>query len=67
MKLHYYPDTDSLHIDLSSAPKVDSRQISEDLVADCDENGRIVGLDLQHASFQMDLTTAQLEHLPLSA
>ncbi len=67
MKLHYYPDTDSLHIDLSSAPKVDSRQISEDLVADCDENGRIVGLDLQHASFQMDLTTVQLEHLPLSA
>ena len=67
MKLQHYPDTDSLHIDLSSAPKVDSRQISGDLVADCDENGRIVGLDIQQASFQMDLTTVQPEHLPLSA
>ncbi len=67
MKLQHYPDTDSLHFDLSSAPRVDSRQISEDLVADCDENSRIVGLDLQHASFQMDLTTVQPGHLPLSA
>ena len=67
MKLQHYPDTDSLHIDLSSAPKVDSRQISGDFVADCDENGRIVDLDIQHASFQMDLTTVQPEHLPLSA
>ena len=25
MKLHYYPDTDSLYIELSSEPGVDSR------------------------------------------
>ncbi len=67
MKLHYYPDTDSLYIDLSSAPSVDSQEISEDIVLDFGEDGRIVGLDIQHASKQMDLTSVDLECLPLSA
>jgi uncharacterized protein YuzE len=67
MKLHSYPDTDSLYTDLSSAPGVDSLEISEDLATDYDENARIVGVDIQHASLQMNLTSVQLEHLPLSA
>ena len=29
MKLNYYPDTDSLYIDLSHRPSVESREISE--------------------------------------
>jgi len=67
MKLHYYPQTDSLYIDLSSSPSVDSKEIAENLVVDYGQDGRIVGLDIQHASLQMDLTTIDLEHLPLSA
>ena len=67
MKLHYYPETDSLYIDLSSSPSVDSQEIAENLVVDYGQDGRIVGLDIQHASLQMDLTTIDLEHLPLSA
>ena len=31
MKLSYYPDTDSLYIDLSLCPSVESREISEGL------------------------------------
>jgi uncharacterized protein YuzE len=65
MKLHYYPETDSLYIDLSSTPSSDSKEISEDLVADYDEHGRIVGLDIQHASQILDLSTIETEHLPL--
>ncbi len=67
MKLHYYPETDSLYIDLSSAPSVDSQEIAGNLVIDYGEDGRVVGLDIQHASLQMDLTSVDLEHLPLSA
>ncbi len=67
MKLHYYAETDSLYIDLSSAPSVDSQEIADNLVVDYGEDGRIVGLDIQHASRQMDLTSVDLEHLPLSA
>ena len=56
MKLHYYAETDSLYIDLAEGTSVDSREISEDLVADYGEDGRIVGLDIQHASTSLDLS-----------
>jgi uncharacterized protein YuzE len=65
MKLHYYPETDSLYIDLASKVSVDSREISQDLIADYDEDGKIVGLDIQHASEQLDLDTVEAESLPL--
>jgi uncharacterized protein YuzE len=65
MKLHYYPETDSLYIDLASAPGAESREISENLVVDYDESGNVVGLDIQHASQQLDLSKIETQHLPL--
>jgi uncharacterized protein YuzE len=64
MKLHYYPETDSLYIELNLRPSVDSREIQEDVVIDLDERGRIVGIDIQHASQLMDLSTLETESLP---
>ena len=39
MKLNYYPDTDSLYIDLSEQTSVESREISEGVVLDYDAQG----------------------------
>jgi len=64
MKLHYYPETDSLYIDLNARPSADSREISEGLVIDFDEQGRVVGIDIQHASEVMDLKTLETEEFP---
>jgi len=64
MKLHYYPESDSLYIELSPEPSTDSREISESLVVDFDARGRVVGLDIQHASETMDLKTLEAESLP---
>jgi len=36
MKLHYYPETDSLYIELKNAPGAEAREIVEGLVADFD-------------------------------
>ena len=30
MKLHYYPETDSLYIELSSAPGTETREVAEE-------------------------------------
>jgi len=65
MKLHYYPETDSLYIDLAARPSVDSQEIGDGLVVDYDENGKIVGLDIQDASKQLDLSTLEAESLPV--
>lgn len=64
MKLHYYPETDSLYIDLNQRPSVDSREIVDGLVVDFDAEGRVVGIDIQHASQSLDLKTLETESLP---
>ena len=49
MKLNYHRDTDSLYIDLSELPSVESREIAEGVVLDFDIAGNLVGLDIDNA------------------
>ncbi len=64
MKLHYYPETDSLYIELNLNPSADSRIVAEGVVADFDEAGNIVGIDIDHASQKLDLKTVEAVALP---
>ena len=64
VKLHYYPETDSLYIDLNSKPGADSRQIAEGLVVDFDTQGNVVGIDIDRASEKLDLKTVETVSLP---
>lgn len=64
MKLHYYPETDSLYIDLNSNPSVVSKEIAKDLVIDFDKKGNIVGIDIDHASKKLDLKVLEAQSLP---
>jgi uncharacterized protein YuzE len=66
MKLHYYPDTDSLYIDLSERTSVDSREVVPGVVLDFDADGKLVGLDIDHASKVASLSRIEAEALPLS-
>ena len=50
MKLHYYPETDSLYIELANAPGTEAREIVEGLVVDFDADGNVVGLDIDRAA-----------------
>jgi uncharacterized protein YuzE len=50
MKLLYYPEDNSLYIELNANPSTDSRGIREGQVADFDAEGHVVELDIQHAS-----------------
>jgi uncharacterized protein YuzE len=64
MKLNYYADTDSLYIDLSEKPSVDSREISEGVVLDYDEEGKLVGIDIDNASRKVQLQELFVSGLP---
>ncbi len=64
MKLHYYPETDSLYIELNSAPGAETREIVEGLVVDLDANGDVVGFDIDHASSKLDLSKIETIALP---
>ncbi len=64
MKLKYYPDTDSLYIDLSEQPSVETREISEGVVLDYDVNGNLAGIDIDNASKKVQLKELTLSKLP---
>jgi uncharacterized protein YuzE len=65
LKLHYYPETDSLYVEFQRRPSVDTHEIAPDVRLDLDERGRPVGLDIDHASSVLDLDTLETEGLPL--
>ena len=65
MKLNYYPDTDSLYIDLSARPSAESREVSEGVVLDYDEQGNLVGIDIDNASRKLDLSEVVTSHIPV--
>ena len=64
MKLNYYPETDSLYIDLSENPSAESREISEGVVLDYDASGNLVGIDIDNASRKVQLKQLILSKLP---
>ncbi len=65
MKLRYYQETDSLYIELQSRPGVEALEIAPNLVVDLDADGNVVGLDIDHASKHLDLSTLETIDLPL--
>ena len=67
MKLNYYPETDSLYIDLSEKSSVESREISEGVVLDYDAEGNLVGIDIDNASRTADLSLLETHSLPVGA
>ena len=66
MKLHYYPETDSLYIELKAEPGAEVREVADGLNVDLSATGEVVGFDIDHASQRLDLTTLETVALPLN-
>jgi uncharacterized protein YuzE len=64
MKINYYPDTDSLYIDFGIQEAAESEEIRDGIVIDLDENGNITGVDIQHASKKLDLSSLETSAMP---
>jgi uncharacterized protein YuzE len=65
MKINYHPETDSLYIDFSSTPSVESEEVREGVVLDFDKDGNITGVDIQHASKKLDLSFMEMNAIPI--
>ena len=66
MKLTYYPETDSLYIDLSHRPSVESREISEGVMLDYDALGHVVGIDIDNASLKVEIHELMVSKVPFT-
>jgi uncharacterized protein YuzE len=59
------PNPCSLYIHLADRPSVGSDEVNDGVVLDFDANGALVGIDVQHASQRMDITSLTVSKLPL--
>ena len=49
MKVKYFEDTDTLHVELSDSEVVETKELNENLYVDLDADGRVVSLTIEHA------------------
>lgn len=66
MRLHYDAENDSLYVHFSERPGVNAREVADGVVIDVDEQGAIVGLDIENASEKLDLRSVDTGGLPLA-
>jgi len=55
MEVRYYPSTDMLNIELSSAKSVESEEVHDGFVFDFDADGRVVSIEVDQASERVNL------------
>ena len=65
MKLHYYPDTDSLYVGFRNEPGEQALEVTDGLQVDINAAGEVVGFDIDRASSRVDLSTLETSSLPL--
>lgn len=49
MKVRYFPDTDTAHIEFTDKDVFETREISENIYIDIDRQGNIVSMTIEHA------------------
>ena len=49
MKVRYFPDTDTAHIEFADKDVFETREISENIYIDIDGQGKIVSMTIEHA------------------
>ncbi len=50
MKIRYFADTDTLHIEFRDAPVAETRELDENTLLDVDAQGDICAITVEHAS-----------------
>ena len=55
MKVKYFPDTDTAHIEFTNKDVYETKEISENIYVDLDGKGNLVSMTIEHAKDSADL------------
>ena len=64
MKIQYFSETDTLAIELTSKSVASTDAITDDLILDYDEQGKIVAITIDNYSKNVDAVNLQTLDLP---
>jgi uncharacterized protein YuzE len=56
MKVKYFPDTDTAHLEFSENAVSETQDINEDILIDLDEHGNLVGMTIEHAKAKANIS-----------
>ncbi len=49
MKVKYFPDTDTAHVEFNEKEIFETKEINENIYVDLDEKGNLVSMTIEHA------------------
>ena len=63
MKVEYDVTTDSMYISLKEGVSAESEEVTDGVMLDFDNAGKVVGIDIQHASQRADIDKLSFERV----
>ncbi len=66
MLFQYYPETDTLYIQLSTETSTESEEVAPSVVLDLNSQNRVVGIEIEDASKSIDLSRLEVSALPIT-
>jgi uncharacterized protein YuzE len=63
MKIRYFQDTDTLHIEFKPAEVAETRDLDENTLLDMDKAGDILGITVEHASQRTNIPQFSYEQV----
>ncbi|MBD3392584.1 MAG: DUF2283 domain-containing protein [Chitinivibrionales bacterium] len=56
MKVRYFSDTDTAYVEFSENDSAETREINENIYIDLDQKGNLVGMTIEQASTQANIS-----------
>jgi uncharacterized protein YuzE len=64
MKVKYFSDTDTAHVEFTGTEVYETKEISENIYVDIDENGNLVSMTIEHAKANAGLWEFSYQEMP---
>jgi uncharacterized protein YuzE len=65
MRVKYFTDTDTAHLEFTDKDIFETKEISENIYIDIDEKGNIVNMTIEHAKANAGLTEFSYQEITL--
>jgi uncharacterized protein YuzE len=63
MKIKYFQDTDTLHIEFRPVEVAETKDLDENTLLDLDKNGQICAITIEHASERAEIPKFSYEQI----
>jgi uncharacterized protein YuzE len=64
VRIHYYAETDTLHIEFRETPVAETRDLDENTLLDLDADGNVCAITVEHASTRAGIPQFSYEQVP---